>query len=25
MTLEFHPLADVFPLLEGKDFDEPRE
>jgi len=24
MTLEFHPHADVFPLLEGKEFDELR-
>ena len=21
-TLEFHPLADLFPLLEGQDFYE---
>jgi ParB-like chromosome segregation protein Spo0J len=22
MTLEFHPLANIFPLVEGRDFDE---
>ncbi|MEI9804146.1 MAG: ParB N-terminal domain-containing protein [Pseudolabrys sp.] len=22
MTLPFHPLADLFPLIEGKDFDD---
>jgi hypothetical protein len=22
-ALEFHPLADIFPLLEGQDLHEP--